>query len=134
MPFFCDADELRRYVGGILRAAGEHPETGAAIAASGLTIRLSCTDPDERFLLRTQDAVDVLVGEDGGDADVELVMPADIADRFWRGEYNLAVGIARGTVEVHGDVDGILALAPAMRPLFPTYRKLIAAKDRRLHG
>ena len=61
--------------------------------------------------------------------DVTLLMKADIADRFWRGKYNLAVGLARGEVKAKGPVNKILKLVPLTKPLFPMYRDLVAEKD-----
>jgi putative sterol carrier protein len=63
------------------------------------------------------------------DADVTLNMKADTADRFWRGKYNLAVGLAKGEVKAKGPVNKILKLVPLTKPLFPMYRELVAEKD-----
>lgn len=52
-----------------------------------------------------------------------------MADRFWRGNYNLAVGLAKGEVKAKGPVSRILKLVPLAKPLFPLYRELIAEKD-----
>jgi hypothetical protein len=57
-------------------------------------------------------------------------MESDIADKYWRGEYNLAVGLAKGKVKAKGPVNKILKLVPLTKPLFPMYRELTAAKDR----
>jgi hypothetical protein len=56
-------------------------------------------------------------------------MPADIADKYWRGEYNLAVGLAKGQVKAKGPVNKILKLVPVTKPLFPMYKDLVAEKD-----
>ena len=56
-------------------------------------------------------------------------MKADTADKFWRGKYNLAVGLAKGEVKAKGSVNKILKLVPLTKPLFPVYRDLIAPKD-----
>jgi hypothetical protein len=56
-------------------------------------------------------------------------MRADTADKFWRGKYNLAVGLAKGEVKAKGPVNKILKLVPLTKPLFPVYRELIAQKD-----
>ena len=61
--------------------------------------------------------------------DITLSMPGDIANRFWRGKYNLAVGLARSEVKAKGPVNKILKLVPLTKPLFPVYNDLIAQKD-----
>ena len=58
--------------------------------------------------------------------DITLVMSADIANRFWRGEYNMTVGMAKGEVKAKGPVNKILKLIPVAKPLFPMYRELVA--------
>ena len=56
-------------------------------------------------------------------------MPADIADKYWRGEDNVAVGLAKGQVKAKGPVTTILKMVPLTKPLFPVYKQLVAEKD-----
>jgi putative sterol carrier protein len=77
-----------------------------------------------------RDPMQVVSGPVDEAADVTLAMPADIADKFWRGEYNLAVGLAKGQVKAKGPVNKILKLVPLTKPLFPMYRELVAEKDK----
>ena len=58
---------------------------------------------------------------DGGKdetADVKMSTPADIARKYWRGEYNFAVGLAKGQVKAKGPINKILKLVPVTKPLF----------------
>lgn len=129
MSFFRDADEVYQYVGGVFRAAAEHPEVGPQLAAAGITMQVYYSDPESSLTVRMHEPMTV---EDGGDdesADIVLRMPADIADRYWRGEYNLAVGLAKGKVKARGPVNKLLRLVPLTKPLFPMYREMIASKD-----
>jgi putative sterol carrier protein len=130
MSFFRDADEVYEYIGGVFRAAAEHPEAGPALAAASMTMQVYYSDPDCSLTVRMHEPR-LTVNEGGDDqaADVKLTMPADIADRFWRGEYNLAVGMAKGKVKAKGPVNKILRLVPLTKPLFPIYREMIACKD-----
>ena len=75
------------------------------------------------------DNIEVFDDTENLDADVKLFMPADIGDKYWRGEYNLAVGLAKGQVKAKGPVNKILRLVPLTRPVFPMYRELVAEKD-----
>jgi hypothetical protein len=130
MAFFDGPDELYEYIGTILRAARDHPQVGPLLAAAGIVVQLRYTDPDASLTVRLQQP---MVIEEGGvdpDADVVFSLPADLADRYWRGEYNLAVGLSSGKVQATGDVQRVLDLLPAFKPLFPTYRELVADKDR----
>jgi putative sterol carrier protein len=130
MPFFDNADEVYKYVGGVFRAAADHDEIGPKMAAADISIQIYYSDPVSSLTVRFQEPK--VAVEDGGDdpnADVKLFMPADIADRYWRGEYNLAVGLAKGQVKAKGPVNKILKLVPLTKPLFPMYKELVSEKD-----
>jgi putative sterol carrier protein len=130
MPFFENADEVYKYIGGVFREAAEHPEVGPKMAAADLVMQVYYSDPDSTVTINFKQPK--LTVEDGGDnpnADVKLFMPADIADKYWRGEYNLAVGLAKGQVKAKGPVNKILKLVPLTKPLFPMYKQLVSEKD-----
>ena len=129
MPFFKDADEVYQYLGGMFLAARE-TETGPRMAAADIDLQIYYSDPESKLHVAMRgDNIEVYPGGDKPDADVRLTMPADIADRYWRGEYNLAVGLAKGQVKAKGPVNKILKLVPLTKPLFPVYQDLIAQKD-----
>jgi putative sterol carrier protein len=130
MAFFNSADEVYEYVGGVFRTAADHPDVGPKMAAADVVLQIYYSDPESKLLIRFQEPK--LAVEDGGEdtaADVKLFMPADIADKYWRGEYNLAVGLAKGQVKAKGPVNKILKLVPLTRPLFPMYKERVAEKD-----
>jgi len=129
MPYFTDADEAYAYLGGVFRKSNE-TEVGAKLAAADIDLQIYYIDPEAKVLVKMHgDAVEVVDGGENEDADVKLYMPADIGDKFWRGEYNLAVGLAKGQVKAKGPVNKILKLVPLTKPLFPIYRDLVAEKD-----
>jgi hypothetical protein len=129
MPYFNDATEVDKYIGGVFRAAAEHPEAGPKFRAADLILRVLYTDPAVEMNVVMRDPMVVTTGPIDSDPDITLTMPADTADKFWRGEYNLAVGMAKGQVKAKGPVNQILKLVPLTKPLFPMYRELIAEKD-----
>jgi putative sterol carrier protein len=129
MPFFNDADEAYIYLGGVFRKANE-TEVGPKLAAADIDLQVYYSDPEAKVLIKMQgESLEVVDGGENEDADVKLYMPADIGDKFWRGEYNLAVGLAKGQVKAKGPVNKILKLVPLTKPLFPMYRELVAEKD-----
>ena len=100
------------------------------MAAADLTLQMYYADPPSKLTVNfKQPKIEVIDDNDDNDADVKLYMPADLADKYWRGEYNLAVGLAKGQVKAKGPVNKILKLVPLTRPLFPIYRDNIAVKD-----
>lgn len=130
MAFFADKDEVYKYVGGIFEEAAEHPDIGPKFKAADVTMCVHYTDPDCDMTVRMTDPMTVEPDTDDPDADVHLYMTCDIADQYWRGEYNLPVGLAKGKVKAKGPVNKILKLVPLTKPLFPIYKERIAEKDK----
>lgn len=129
MGFFKNADELDRYIGGVFRDAGDHPEAGPRLRAANIVMRVLYTDPDAEVTIAFRDDYQVIAGPSDLKPDITLLMRGDTADQFWRGEYNLAVGLAKGQVKAKGPVNKILKLVPMTKPLFPMYRDKVATKD-----
>lgn len=129
MPFFNSPEEVDKYIGGIFRMAPDDPAVGPKMKAAEITLRVVYTDPDCETTVRFHDPMTTTAGPVDDEPDVTLTMKADIADKFWRGKYNLAVGLAKGEVKAKGPVNKILKLVPLTKPLFPIYRDLVAPKD-----
>jgi len=129
MPYYDNAEEIYKYLGGVFLAANDN-EVGPKLKGADIDLQVYYTDPDASMTVRLREpAIEVTDGGDNPDADVKLYMPADIGDKFWRGEYNLGVGLAKGQVKAKGPVNKILKLVPLTKPLFPLYRDLVAEKD-----
>ncbi len=129
MSFFADEAEVHQYLGGVFRKVSE-TEVGPKLAAADIDLQVYYSDPDAMVLIKMHgDNITVHEGEENEDADVKLFMPADIGDKYWRGEYNLAVGLAKGHVKAKGPVNKILKLVPLTKPVFPIYRDMVADKD-----
>jgi hypothetical protein len=129
MSEFSSEQEVYRYVGGVFREAGAHPDAGPPLRAAGITLQMHYADPPSQVTVRFTEPFEVIEGDTDVEPDVELFMPADIAHRYWLGEYNLAVGLAKREVRAKGPVAKILKLVPLTKPLFPIYRELTAEKD-----
>ncbi|MEV6947881.1 hypothetical protein AB0N07_39265 [Streptomyces sp. NPDC051172] len=132
MPYFDNASEVYQYLGGVFRTADSHPEVGPRLRASRLTFRIDYFSPAATLTVRMlPEGIEVVEGATDVRPDVRLTMSADNGDRFWRGEYNAAVGLATGEVRARGPVSKLLGLLPLAKPVFPLYREMIAAKDRK---
>jgi putative sterol carrier protein len=130
MAYFKDADELYHYLGGIFRQAENDPEVGPSLRNSGVTLRLEYHGPNAILTVEMLDkGITVHEGECDIKPDVRMQMSADDANKYWRGEYNVAVNLARGKVKAKGPVTKILKLIPATKPLFPKYKAMMADKD-----
>jgi putative sterol carrier protein len=129
MSYFEDEADVYKYLGGVFREAGEHEITGPKLRAANVTLQLHYTDPGSQITVKFADDYEVIEGDTDVKPDVHLYMSADNADKFWRGEYNLAVGLAKGQVKSKGPVNKVLKLVPLTKPLFPMYRHLTSEKD-----
>ena len=129
LTYFADDQEVYKYLGGVFRAAGDHPEAGPKLKAAGITLQLHYSEPDAQLTVKFDEPMEVVEGDTDVKPDVHLYMRSDDADKFWRGEYNLAVGLSKGDVRAKGPVNKILKLVPLAMPLFPMYREQTAEKD-----
>jgi len=129
MAFFKDTAELDEYIGGVFRDAGNHPESGPKLRSAGIVMRIVYAEPDGEMTIVFRDDYQVIAGPTDVQPDITLLMRGDTADQFWRGDYNLAVGLAKGQVKAKGPVNKILKLVPLTKPLFPMYLEKIADKD-----
>jgi putative sterol carrier protein len=69
-------------------------------------------------------------GESGMEPDVTMSMAADTAHRFWLGQVNVTVALARGQIKAKGPVAKILKLVPLTKPVFPRYKAQLEAQGR----
>jgi hypothetical protein len=103
MSYFTDAQEVYHYLGGVFREADGHPEVGPVLKAAGITLRLDYTGPDSSLtVVLKEPGIVVIEGDCDLAPDVRLATSADNGDKFWRGEYNVAVGPGQGTGQGQG--------------------------------
>ena len=58
---------------------------------------------------------------------VKMEMSSETANRYFQGQENVAIAIARRRIKAGGDVRAALAIIPITKPLFQRYREMIAA-------
>lgn len=130
MSYFSTAEEVYKYLGGVFRAANEVESIGDELRTSDIVLRLDYSTPAASItVVLKEPAIEVIEGETELTPDVRMSMSADNGNKFWRGEYNVAVGLAKGQVKAKGPVSKILKLIPVAKPVFPLYRELVADKD-----
>jgi hypothetical protein len=128
-PFASDT-EVYEYIGGIFETAAGDPELGPKFAESGVVLGLNYTDPDSTLVVDMPNQT-VHTGPGSGPApNVELSMSAGTANRFWLGELNLSLAIAKGQVKTTGSVTKLLKLVPSAKKLFPVYRQMLEREGR----
>jgi len=130
MSYFKDDAEVYKYLGGVFRVANDVEGVGSNLRAAAIVLRLDYSNPTSSItVVLKEPAIEVIEGDSDLDPDVRMSMSADHGNQFWRGEYNVAVGLAKGQVKAKGPVTKILKLIPAAKPVFPIYRDLVGEKD-----
>jgi putative sterol carrier protein len=57
--------------------------------------------------------------------EVEMKMDSDVANRYFQGQENVAMAIARRRIKTSGNVKKALAILPITKPVFEKYREMI---------
>ena len=61
----------------------------------------------------------------GWDADVEMIMDSEVANRYFQGKENIAVALARRRIKSKGNIKKALELIPITKPVFARYREML---------
>ena len=59
------------------------------------------------------------------EAQVEMKMDSDVANKYFQGKENIAMAIARRRIKTSGDVKKALTLVPITKPVFAQYRGML---------
>ena len=95
-------------------------------------MRYEFHDPDSQVTVRLQpdQPGDVDFGDSDMEPDVVMSMAADTAHKFWLGQVNVTVAMARGQIKAKGPVAKILKLVPLTKPVFPRYKAQLEEQGR----
>ena len=133
MPFFKDADDLYGTLGRFLQELVADPELGPALKRADTTFQLRLRQPDAIVTVgapQDDQPAKVDLGDTTLQPEVVLQMDADTAHRFWLGDVNVAVALARGDIRARGPVAKILKIVPLVTPGFQRYRAQLEAAGR----
>jgi putative sterol carrier protein len=132
LAYFKDADEVYAYIGKLFEELSEDVELAPKFRKANTIVQYRYRDPDSQITVKLVDGEDGQVdcGETTLTPEVVMTMDADIAHRFWLGDVNVTVALARGQMKAKGPVAKILKLVPLVKPVFPRYRRLLADAGR----
>jgi hypothetical protein len=132
VPYFRDADELYRYLGGLLAELNADPELGPRFRQANTIVQYRTTNPDAVITSKLIDGEpgQIDCGETTLEPQVTLTMEGDLAHRFWLGLVSPTVALARGEMHAAGPVAKILKLVPLARPGFARYVERLEAEGR----
>jgi hypothetical protein len=124
LAYFEDAQEVYDTVGKMFARLVEDEELGPKFRKANTIVQYVYMEPEATITVRLQEdrPGDVDFGETEMEPEVTMRMKADVAHRFWLGEVNVTMAIARGEIKPQGPVSKILKLVPLTKPVFPRYR------------
>jgi hypothetical protein len=132
LPYFKDAQEVYDTVGKLFVELAADEELSPKFRKANTIVQYAYTEPDSTITVRLQEGRpgDVDFGETEMEPEVTMRMKADTAHRFWLGDVNVTMAIARGEIKPKGPVSKILKLVPLTKPVFPRYRAQLQADGR----
>ena len=132
MALFKDADEVYATLGKLFLDLAADEEMSERFRHANTIVRYQHSDPDSAITVRLQpgEPVEVDLGESEMEPQVTMTMSADTAHRFWLGQVNVTVALARGEIKASGPVAKILKLVPLTKPVFPRYKAQLLAQGR----
>ena len=132
MAYFKDAEEVYRFMGGLLEALHHDDALAPKLRKANTIVQYRLTDPDAVITSRLVEGEEHRVdcGPTALEPEVVLAMDADVAHRFWLGQVSPTVALARGDMKAKGPVAKILRLVPLVKPAFPRYVALLREAGR----
>jgi putative sterol carrier protein len=132
LAYFNDADEVYAYIGRLFEELAEDDELAPKFQKANTIVQYQYREPESQITVK------LVEGEDGQvdcgpttlEPEVVMTMEADTAHRFWLGQVNVTVALARGQMKAKGPVAKILKLVPLVKPVFPRYRNILEQAGR----
>ena len=132
MPYFKDDQEVYQYIGKLFEDLATDDELSPKFRKANTIVRYTYREPESTITVRLQEGQpgDVDFGDSEMEPEVTMSMEADTAHRFWLGEVNVTVALARGQIKAKGPVAKILKLVPLTKPVFPRYKAQLEEQGR----
>jgi putative sterol carrier protein len=132
LAYFRDAQEVYDTIGKLFVNLAADEELGPKFRKANTIVQYAHRDPDATITVRLKEdePAEVDFGETEMAPEVVMSMEADTAHRFWLGQVNVTVALARGQIKASGPVAKILKLVPLTKPVFPRYKALLEEQGR----
>jgi putative sterol carrier protein len=132
VAYFKSEQEVYDTMGKLFLDLRDDPELFPKFQRSNTVVQYRFSDPESQITVK------MLEGEDGQvdlgpsqlEPEVTMSMEADTAHRFWLGQVNVTVALARGQIKAKGPVAKILKLVPLTKPVFPRYKAQLEGQGR----
>lgn len=129
MPVFQSADQLKKILGGFFESLAADSQVGPKLLDSKLVLKFNYREPDAAITIDLRGEKAVITFDDAEKKpDVEMGMKADTAHKFWLGQVNLVIALARREMTARGPVPKILKMLPIIKPAYKLYPDYIKDK------
>lgn len=129
MAAYQSSSHLKEVLGGFFKLLATDPVIGQKLLASRLILKFVYREPDASITIDLTGSEAVFTFDDDQKKPiVEMSMKADTAHRFWMGQVNLVIALARLEIRARGPIPQILKLLPIIKPAYKLYPDYI--KDR----
>jgi putative sterol carrier protein len=132
VAYFKDAQEVYDVIGKLFVDIANDEELAPKFRKANTIVQYDYREPESKITVRLQEGQpgDVDFGDTDMEPEVTMSMEADTAHRFWLGEVNVTVALARGQIKAKGPVAKVLRLVPLTKPVFPRYKAQLEAQGR----
>ena len=132
MAYFTSEQEVYDTLGKLFVDMVDDDELFGKFRKSNTIVQYRFHDPDSQITVRMKedDEPKVDLGTTDLQPEVTMTMDADTAHRFWLGQVNVTVALARGQIKAKGPVAKVLRLVPLARPVFPRYAAQLKEQGR----
>lgn len=130
MGTFQNADQLKTILGDFFKLLAADPLIGPKLLDSKMVIKFIYREPDASITIDLLGDAAVFTFDDNQKKPtVEMAMKADTAHKFWMGDVNLVIALARREITAKGPVPKILKLLPIIKPAYKLYPDYIKSKN-----
>jgi putative sterol carrier protein len=132
VAYFETPDEVYATLGRLFVEIASDEELAPKFRKANTIVRYEYSEPESAITVRLQEGKpgDVDFGDSEMEPEVTMTMAADTAHRFWLGQVNVTVALARGEIKAKGPVAKILKLVPLAKPVFPRYKAQLEEQGR----
>jgi putative sterol carrier protein len=132
VPVFKDDQEVYQYIGKLFQDLANDDELGPKFRRADTIVQYRYTNPESQITVKMKDGEEGQVDFGATEMQPEIVMSmeADTAHKFWLGNVNVTMALAKGQMKAKGPVAKILKLVPLVKPVFPKYREMLEQANR----
>src|SRR4051812_31484363 len=106
MTYFKDDVEVYEFIGGLFRELAGDDELAPKLKRANTVVQYQYANPECQMTVKLVDGeeIELDLGPTEMEPEVVMIMEADTAHRFWLGQVNVTVALARGHMKAKGPV------------------------------